>query len=298
MKENSRDMMDSVIKEVLNAYDNPAISLRCDYEELPSKSEIIRIIGDFLRVMLPGYFDGEKTVILKSEDAVERLLHDTYYRLKRQVMLALAYKAENKETEKKAQDICDAFIAKLPEIQRMLLKDVTAGFDGDPAAQSKEEIVFCYPGFYATAVYRLAHEMYLEKVPLIPRVMTEYAHTQTGIDINAGATIGESFFIDHGTGVVIGETAVIGNYVKIYQGVTLGALSTRPGQALAGVRRHPTVEDGVTIYSGASVLGGETVVGENSVIGGNCFIVSSIPKNTKVSAKLPELTLRNSENKA
>ena len=181
---------------------------------------------------------------------------------------------------------------RLPEIQKMLLKDVQAGFDGDPAAKSKEEIIFSYPGFYAIYVYRIAHELYLEKVPFIPRIMSEFAHGKTGIDINPGATIGEYFFIDHGTGVVIGETTKIGNNVKIYQGVTLGALSTRMGQQLADVKRHPTIEDNVTIYSNSSVLGGETVIGENTIIGGNTFITESIPANTKVSAKSPELVIK------
>ena len=174
----------------------------------------------------------------------------------------------------------------------MLLKDVQAGFDGDPAAKSKEEIIFCYPGFFAIYVYRLAHELYVQNVPFIPRIMTEYAHGKTGIDINSGAEIGEYFFIDHGTGVVIGETTVIGNNVKLYQGVTLGALSTRSGQQLREVKRHPTIEDNVTIYSGATILGGETVIGESAVIGGNAFITQSIPANTKVSIKNPELKMK------
>ena len=177
------------------------------------------------------------------------------------------------------------FLEQLPEIQRLLLTDVQAGFDGDPAAKSKEEIIFPYPGLFAIYVYRLAHVLYKEEIPFIPRVMSEYAHGRTGIDINPGATIGEYFFIDHGTGVVVGETTEIGNNVKLYQGVTLGALSTRKGQQLANVKRHPTIRDNVTIYSNSTVLGGETVVGENTIIGGNTFITESIPANTKVSAK-------------
>ena len=174
----------------------------------------------------------------------------------------------------------------------MILKDVQAGFDGDPAAKSKEEIIFCYPGLFAIFVYRLAHELYMQKVPYIPRIMSEYAHGETGIDINPGATIGEYFFIDHGTGVVIGETTEIGNNVKLYQGVTLGALSTRLGQQLSDVKRHPTIGNNVTIYSNSAVLGGNTVIGENTTIGGNTFITESIPANTKVSAKSPELVIK------
>ena len=171
-----------------------------------------------------------------------------------------------------------------------MLKDVQAAFDGDPAAKTKEEIIFCYPGLFAIFVYRMAHELYRLKVPFIPRIMSEYAHGHTGIDINPGAVIGEYFFIDHGTGIVIGETTEIGDHVKIYQGVTLGALSTRSGQLLRDVKRHPTIEDNVTIYSSASILGGETVLGKGSVIGGNAFITSSVAPGTRVSVSSPELT--------
>ena len=189
-----------------------------------------------------------------------------------------------------------AFLEKLPHIQDLLLKDVQAAFDGDPAALSKEDIIFSYPGFFAVSVYRIAHELYVMDVPMIPRIMSEYAHSGTGIDINPGAEIGEYFFMDHGTGIVIGETTKIGNHVKLYQGVTLGALSTRKGQALRGVKRHPTIEDNVTIYSNASVLGGETVVGEGSVIGGSAFVTESVPKNGRVSVK-KEVSVRTAKPK-
>lgn len=162
-------------------------------------------------------------------------------------------------------------------------------FDGDPAAESKDEIIFSYPGLLVISIHRLAHELYKLSVPLVPRIMSEYAHSITGIDIHPGASIGKYFFIDHGTGVVIGETAIIGEHVKIYQGVTLGALSTRGGQKLRGVRRHSCLEDYVTVYSGASILGDETVVGKGVVIGSNVFITNSIPAGTKVSIKNPEL---------
>ena len=168
-----------------------------------------------------------------------------------------------------------------------------AGYDGDPAAASKEQIIFSYPGFYAVFVYRIAHELYKMKVPFIPRIMTEHAHSKTGIDINSGASIGKYFFMDHGTGIVIGETTVSGDFVKLYQGVTLGALSTRGGQHLKGVKRHPTIEDRVTIYSNATILGGETVIGKDSVIGGGAFITSSIPEKTRVSVTPPDLSIKN-----
>ena len=171
-----------------------------------------------------------------------------------------------------------------------------SGFDGDPAAKSKEGVIFSYPGLYAVYVYRLAHELYIREVPFIPRIMTEYAHSRTGIDINSGARIGEYFFIDHGTGVVIGETTDIGDHVKLYQGVTLGALSTRKGQELRDKKRHPTIEDNVTIYANSTILGGETVIGHDSVISGNAFIVESVPAGTKVSVKNPELKMSTKKN--
>lgn len=294
MTNNSKKILDSTVSAILKNYQNEDVPMRTTHDTIPNQKEIVDIIHSLHRVLFPGFFDEGEGAVLKSEDAVDSLLYETYYRLKRQIMLAFSFfnKEKEAEIEKKASDICDALFAKLPEIQEMLQKDVTAGFLGDPAAQSKEEIIICYPGFYAIAVYRIAHELYLQKVPLLPRIMTEYAHSKTGIDINAGATIGENFFIDHGTGIVIGETCVIGKNVKLYQGVTLGALSTRGGQQLSGVRRHPTVEDNVTIYAGATILGGDTVIGENSVIGGNCFVTKPIPKNTKVFAALQELTMK------
>ena len=193
-----------------------------------------------------------------------------------------------KLTEQAEKDTV-TFLKKIPDVRAMLETDLEAAFQGDPAAKYRDEIILSYPGMFAITVNRLAHELFLLEVPLIPRIMTEYAHSITGIDIHPGATIGKYFFIDHGTGVVVGETTVIGDRVKIYQGVTLGALSTRGGQKLRGVRRHPTIEDDVTIYSGASILGGETVVGKNSVIGSNVFITSSIPADTKVSMKDQDL---------
>jgi serine O-acetyltransferase len=180
----------------------------------------------------------------------------------------------------------------LPHVRGLLATDVQATFEGDPAATSLDEIIFSYPGLWGVMIYRLAHELHIREVPLIPRIMGEFAHSRTGIDIHPGATVGKAFFIDHGTGVVIGETSIIGDHVKIYQGVTLGALSTRGGQALRGVKRHPTIQDYVTIYSGASVLGGETVIGEGAVINSNVFVTQSVPPHTRVSTKNPELQYR------
>ena len=263
---------------------------------LPNRNEVIGIIKDLRKIIFPGYFEDVRLSYSYAEYYVGNMLVDIQERLKQQVLLAIRYVEQEKMPEpavlETANEICRNWITKIPYIQEMLLKDVQAGFDGDPAAKSKEEIIFCYPGFFAIYVYRLAHELYVQNVPFIPRIMTEYAHGKTGIDINSGAEIGEYFFIDHGTGVVIGETTVIGNNVKLYQGVTLGALSTRSGQQLREVKRHPTIEDNVTIYSGATILGGETVIGESAVIGGNAFITQSIPANTKVSIKNPELKMK------
>ena len=215
------------------------------------------------------------------------------YTRNKQILLALKYTAkEENDVEKlteQAEKDTVTFLKKIPDVRAMLETDLEAAFQGDPAAKYRDEIILSYPGMFAITVNRLAHELFLLEVPLIPRIMTEYAHSITGIDIHPGATIGKYFFIDHGTGVVVGETTVIGDRVKIYQGVTLGALSTRGGQKLRDVRRHPTIEDDVTIYSGASILGGETVVGKNSVIGSNVFITSSIPADTKVSMKDQDL---------
>lgn len=239
----------------------------------PVISEVKRIIHDIRTLLLPEYF-------MVGDDISEpycALMYTTYHNLKQKIKAAYAYSGQH---DADVTAICDAFFSRLPEIQRMLRLDVIAGFDGDPAAKSYGEIALTYPGFFAISVFRVAHELYEMNVPYLPRMMTEYAHAKTGIDINPGATIGESFFIDHGTGIVIGETTTIGNNVKVYQGVTLGALSTRGGQRLANRKRHPTVEDNVTIYAGATILGGETVLGEGCTVGGCTFITESIPAGT------------------
>lgn len=197
--------------------------------------------------------------------------------------------------KEQVKELCKEFLYRIPAVRAQMETDLQAAYDGDPAATGYDEIVLAYPGIYAITVYRLAHELYMLNVPLIPRMMTEQAHSITGIDIHPGATIGSHFFIDHGTGIVIGQTTIIGDHVKLYQGVTLGGLSTRGGQSLAGAKRHPTIEDNVTIYAGATILGGETVIGSGSVIGANAFVTRSIPANTTVIMKSPELLLRSRE---
>lgn len=268
----------------------------CGEMKLPDRNEIVDILNEIERILFPAYFGVNSLHGMTAPEFVEKTLISIYYQLKTQLEPTLSLsKCTGVKRVFEAEDldkICEEFIDELPNLQEMLLKDVTANFEGDPAAMSKSEIVLSYPGFYAIFVYRIAHELYKRKVPFVPRMMTEYAHGKTGIDINPGAEIGEYFFIDHGTGIVIGETTKIGKWVKIYQGVTLGALSPRKGQSLSGVKRHPTVEDNVTIYANTTILGGETVIGENSVIGGNSFITSSVDKNSYVSIKAPELIIR------
>ncbi|SCI23754.1 Serine acetyltransferase [uncultured Blautia sp.] len=282
-----------VAKGLTENYASEELFMPKSGRRLPNRSVIIDIVRDLKSIIFPGYFSTDTSATVFPEYYVGHRLNDIYDRLKNQIEIALLYHGEEpEEAAARADRTTCGFFEQLPEIQRLLLTDVQAGFDGDPAAKSKEEIIFSYPGLFAIYVYRLAHVLYKEEIPFIPRVMSEYAHGRTGIDINPGATIGEYFFIDHGTGVVVGETTEIGNNVKLYQGVTLGALSTRMGQQLANVKRHPTIRDNVTIYSNSTVLGGETVVGENTIIGGNTFITESIPANTKVSAKSPELVIK------
>lgn len=255
---------------------------------LPDRSAIIALIKELRRLFFPAYFGDPQLMALPPENYAALLLERIETALTAQIALALP----EEETERASQ-IAQAIVAELPRIQQVLLTDIEATFDGDPAAANKEEIIFAYPGLFAIFVYRIAHELYLRQVPMIPRMMTEYAHSRTGIDIHPGAQIGPWFFIDHGTGIVIGETTVIGSHVKLYQGVTLGALSPRAGHASLPGKRHPTVCDYVTIYSGASILGGKTVIGEHSVVGGNAFLTGSVADNTRVVITAPETVFKN-----
>ena len=296
MEETMRDLILEASAQMTESCHSMDFIVSKGERHLPDRSVVIRVLKDLRRVMFPGYFGSENITDTAPEYFIGNTLTEVYVTLKKQIETALIYQntdqISEEEISERAMEICKKFFGRLAEIQQMLLKDVQAGFDGDPAAKSKEEIIFSYPGLFAIFVYRIAHELYLMDVPFIPRIMTEYAHSRTGIDINSGATIGEYFFIDHGTGVVIGETTCIGNHVKLYQGVTLGALSTRSGQQLAGVKRHPTIQDNVTIYSGSTILGGETVIGEECVIAGGAFITSSVPPRTKVTVKKPELNFK------
>ena len=260
----------------------------------PDKAEVIELVDNLIRVIYPGYFRDKSYKIYNPKNTFAVNIEDAFYHLNKQVTLALDFCTKRgtmteEDREIESYRICKIFFEKIPTIREYIETDLKAAYDGDPAAGCFDEIILAYPGLRAITVYRIAHELYKLMVPVLPRLMTEYAHSETGIDIHPGAEIGKFFFIDHGTGIVIGETSIIGTNVKIYQGVTIGALSTRDGQKLSGKKRHPTICDNVTIYANASILGGDTVIGENTVIGGNAFITTSIDANTRVSMKNLEM---------
>ena len=260
-----------------------------DAMHLPSREAVIEIIRDCQKLLFPVYYGNKDLLKLTGEQYSALLMEHIHEKLSCQIAMTME---DTQESIQKAKQISDRFIEHLPDIQAMLVKDLQANFDGDPAAYSMQEVIFSYPGLFAIFIYRIAHELYLQKVAMIPRIMTEYAHSQTGIDINPGATIGEYFFIDHGTGIVIGETTIIGNNVKMYQGATLGALSPAGQPCNPAERRHPKIGNNVTIYAGATLLGGATEIGDNAVIGGNAFLTSSVDADTTVSIKKPEMRFR------
>ena len=262
--------------------------------EYPDRDVVIDILEKLRIVIYPGYYRNRNYRTYTVRNNISILLEDIIYNIIKQTSIVLKYAPEYSDADdqtiaKASEEITFKFLDTIPKIREYIETDIQAAYDGDPAAYNKDEIICTYPGLFAIFTSRVAHELFLLGVPMIPRIMTEHAHSLTGIDIHPGTTIGKYFFIDHGTGIVIGETTEIGNNVKIYQGVTLGALSTRGGQNLRGKKRHPTICDNVTIYSGASILGGETVVGKNVVVGGNAFITTSIPEGAKVSVKSQEL---------
>ena len=293
----------NVVREILADYTRDRAIDQQDVSTEVDEDAVINILQQLLRILFPGYYRNQTATPYNMERSMSFFIEGIEFQLSRQIGAALcglpAYvPVDEPVIHREAMRLAFAFLHRIPALRDMVNTDLEAAFDGDPAAKSMEEIVLAYPGLLAITIYRIAHELFVLKVPLIPRMMTEYAHSRTGVDIHPGATIGRYFFIDHATGVVIGETSIIGERVKLYQGVTIGALSTRGGQKLKGVKRHPTIEDTVTIYSGASILGGETVIGRNSVIGGNSFITQSIRPNTRVSIKNQELQLdeRDGEN--
>ena len=264
---------------------------------LPGQRAVVELLERLVAVLFPGCHGQAPVTDATAEDALQTTLADTAVRLRDQVQRAFAYQCEFEkcrdcgDCRKKATAAVGALLEQLPAIRAVLQEDITAAYEGDPAARSTMEIVMSYPGLYAVTVHRIAHALYAAGVPLIPRVMGEHAHTRTGIDIHPGAQIGPGFFIDQGTGVVIGETTVIGRRVKLYQGVTLGALSfakNAQGRLVKGVKRHPNVEDHVVIYAGATILGGETTIGRGSVIGANVWLIHSVPPNSKVYNQEPK----------
>ena len=284
--------IEGIVDSILSDYRNGRSIDKMDLFQRPDKDVVIDMIGKLLRIVYPGSFRDKNYRIYNARHNLSMLIEDVMYNLNKQITIVLRGTMTPEEAEEKAQELSLAFFQSIPAVRAVAQTDVEAFYAGDPAAYSVDEIIFCYPGLFAVTVYRLAHVLYDLGVPMIPRIMTEHAHSLTGIDINPGATIGNFFFIDHGTGIVIGETTVIGDHVKIYQGVTLGALTTRGGQSLRGKKRHPTIEDHVTIYAGASILGGGTVIGRESVVGSNVFITHSIPQCTTVSVKRQELQFK------
>ena len=253
----------------------------------PDRRQVVKVIKGLQALMFPMCFRREDP-----EMTDEQLAEDTETLLRREVCAAMRFRAEQEgRPEEKARRICAEFMAGLPRIREALLKDVDALYEGDPAAVSREEVMICYPGFYAISIYRLAHELQLLQAPLIPRIMTEFAHEKTGIDIHPGATVGEYFFIDHGTGIVIGETTTIGDHVKLYQGVTLGARSfelDENGNPVKKIKRHPDIGNHVVIYANATILGGDTVIGDGCVIGGNTWLTHSVPAGSTVAYNATE----------
>jgi len=284
--------IESIVDSILSDYTHGRDIDKVDLKRHPDKDVVIDMISKLLRIVFPGYFRENTYRMYNAKHNLSMLMEDVMYNLNKQIRLILQSSLDDGAAKEKAQDICLEFFRRIPGLRATVQTDVEAAYAGDPAATSTDEIIFCYPGLFAITVYRLAHELYGLGVPMLPRIMTEYAHGITGIDIHPGATIGNFFFIDHGTGIVIGETTIIGENVKVYQGVTLGGLSTRAGQGLRGRKRHPTIEDNVTIYANASILGGETVIGHDSVIGANAFITHSIPAFTTVSIKSQELQFK------
>ena len=284
--------IEGVVDEILEDYQHGRSIDKLDPFVHPDKDTVIDIIYKLLRIAYPGYSRDKSYRIYNARHNLSMLIEDVMYNLNKQIAIVLRGQMDEQQAQDRAQEISLEFFRQIPAVRAVCQTDVEAFYDGDPAAYSTDEIIFCYPGLLAVTVYRLAHVLYTLGVPMLPRIMTEHAHSVTGIDINPGATIGKYFFIDHGTGIVVGETTVIGDHVKIYQGVTLGALTTRGGQSLRGKKRHPTIENNVTIYAGASILGGETVIGRDCVIGSNVFITHSIPASTTVSVKSQELQFK------
>ena len=288
MVEGSKSQIDQDVADILDSYQQVGCINYTHGLNLPSRQRIIDIWQILRTILFPGYYDREQVDETTLPSLIDQRVARVRKSLAEEINKGMCYDCEERgncdklpECAEKARTIADELIAAIPEIRARLHLDVQAALKGDPAAKSEAEVIMAYPGMAAITAHRIAHFLYQRDVPLLPRIMNEYIHHQTGIDIHPGAAIGGSFFIDHGTGVVIGETSVIGNWVKIYQGVTLGALSVK--KSMAKQKRHPTIEDNVTIYAGATILGGEVVIGHHSIIGGNVWLVRTVPPNSRVN---------------
>ena len=291
-----RRRIPKIVDELVHSCENQENFDHVGPEPIPSRDAVIDIIQKTFRLVYPGYFIRFRLDEVNLRYYLGEETTALYEALSEQIIFALRHECIRHhqpiiECEKRGHEIAIQFLSELPELRNMLAKDVRAAYIGDPAAKSFDEIIFSYPGLYAITIYRIAHQLHIKKVPMLPRIMTEYAHSITGIDIHPGANIGESFFIDHGTGVVVGETTDIGRRVRLYQGVTIGALSVSKEEVerLRHEKRHPMIEDDVIVYSGATILGGKTVIGARSVIGGNVWITESVPPDTKIFLKKPVL---------
>ena len=297
---NRREQIGEITRAVIETYGQLAPKLEhLDPTPLPNKSSVIQIIDDILEIIYPGYFGTKHIVKSDVRKHVSDLIDSVYKRLTEEIYRSIRPECDQ-STERcthcheRAENKSIELLGRIPDLRQQLSEDVQAGYDGDPAAKSNDEVIFSYPAIYTISIYRVAHELNQNGVPLLPRIMTEHAHSKTGIDIHPGAQIGRAFFIDHGTGVVIGETTIIGERVKLYQGVTIGALSfakDEKGELVRGQKRHPTLESDVIVYSGATILGGETVIGEGSIIGGNVWLTRSIPPHTRVMISEPQLII-------
>ncbi|MEQ9455562.1 MAG: serine O-acetyltransferase EpsC [Phycisphaeraceae bacterium] len=307
-QDHKKQTTSDLAKRLAQAYQDQDGCQHLDATFLPSRAKTIEIIERTRRIIFPGFFDDAR---LTSENILPHLttqLSPLYDLLLDQIEQTLRYELNRTlgngtgddcdDCHQQALDLTHKLLNQLPEIRRRLTIDVAAAFDGDPAADSMDEAIYCYPGIDAIFIHRLAHELYRLNLPLLARIMSEVAHNETGIDIHPGATIGDAFFIDHGTGIVIGETTIIGKRVKLYQGVSLGALSTRGGQSWRGRKRHPTVEDDVTIYGGAIILGGKTTIGKGATIGGSVFITESVPPEHTVTLQRGELLIKHTPHKS
>jgi len=301
-----KDPLAHLANRIVDSYHDLEIIEHLDQSPLPNLQIVIGIAADLKEIVFPGYHQCRDLHWTNVREHVGNLLKGLYDRLREQIACALRYEVSGRgltsgdvwnldDADKRAREKALAFLQFIPELRVLIATDVQAAYDGDPAAHGPDEIIFCYPGLEAVTIYRLAHCLHSLRVPLIPRMMSEWAHSRTGIDVHPGARIGPGFFIDHGTGVVIGETCVIADHVKLYQGVTLGALSFEhdaDGNLIRGTKRHPTIERQVVVYANATILGGETIIGAHAVIGAGVSVTKSVPPHTIVTIEKPSLRFR------